>query len=282
MKKLIFVVILLFVIVSPSTADEPKNSSGLAPQNISSGSIQTENSISAYAVVGVYGFGSYIAKMNKWEEAYPIVDQTYFAGDFMPGDSNKLYVLDYHWYELDVFDVSTNTNILIGQSKPRITEQWTGMTGAINGLMYASASDCLNHSTLYTINLKTGAATIIDNIRDANCVIDIVSFPNGKMYGIDIYDDTFIEINPTNGLTQIIGSIGFNANYAQGMDYEVATQTLYYAAFNQDTNQGELRTIDIVTGNTTFIETINDGIQVEVIAFPDEMMLKSYIPIITK
>jgi hypothetical protein len=277
--------ILLIIAMLLMAADVPMNNSsaGMAPQNSLANATAGAGDlpISAYGIQGSYGWGSYLRNLDSWNNTHLFRDQTFFAGDFQYGDNTRLYVLDYHWYELDVIDVSNLTLKLIGQSKPLLTEEWSGMTGAANGLMYASSTECGAQSTLYTIDLNTGKATRIGTIQNAPCVIDIVSLPNGDMYGIDIYYDTLIKINPENGLAQTVGPLGFNANYAQGMDYSVSDQTLYYLAWNQDTGGGELRTIDIATGYTTFIAPLSGGVQMEVIAFPNDQM-RTYLPVLER
>jgi hypothetical protein len=51
----------------------------------------------------------------------------------------------------------------------------------------------------------------------------------------------------------VIGSIGFDANYGQGMDFDSVTGTMYLAAFNNATFQAEFRAVDLATGNTVFL-----------------------------
>ena len=51
----------------------------------------------------------------------------------------------------------------------------------------------------------------------------------------------------------MIGSTGFDANYAQGMDYDDAAGILYLAAYNNSGSGGELRIADTSTGNTALV-----------------------------
>ncbi len=47
------------------------------------------------------------------------------------------------------------------------------------------------------------------------------------MYGLDIVTDSLFAIDKTTGAAALIGSIGFNANYAQDMTFDLETGVLY-------------------------------------------------------
>ena len=65
----------------------------------------------------------------------------------------------------------------------------------------------------------------------------------------------------------MIGPTGYNANLAQGMDFDPETGILYLAAYNNDTGSAELRTVDLSTGATTLVGPIGAGTGVIVTAF---------------
>ena len=87
-------------------------------------------------------------------------------------------------------------------------------------------------SYLYTINTANGTATTVGRIYNAPVIIDIAINADGEMYGVDIGNDNLIRINTSNGSGTVVGSIGFDANYVQGMDFDPATGVLYLAAYN--------------------------------------------------
>ena len=277
---IVFVLVLLF----PTTAQASSTSSGEAPNNSTEGITADYPSIPGYGIIGSYGYGSYVVNLESWNLYYPFEGKTYFAGDFSNRDSHNLYVLDYHWYTLEKINIEDYTTELIGTAQPRVTEEWTGLAFAQNGTAYASATWCGDSSTLYKIDIRTGEIIDAKGVKDSPCLIDI-EIINGKMYGIDILYDTFIRIDPETGATTVIGALGFDANYAQGMDYDPISKTLYYAAWNDDTDSAELRTIDIVPGViasdgigiTTLIMPINA--QMEVIAFPNGLY-STFVPLV--
>ncbi|HET9765228.1 MAG TPA: hypothetical protein VFS60_00190 [Thermoanaerobaculia bacterium] len=93
------------------------------------------------------------------------------------------------------------------------------------GPIYVSAGDGVT-TTLYTINTGTGAATAVGPTGTA-LMIDIAINSAGQMYGMDIGTDSLYTINTGTGAATLIGAIGFNANFAQGMDFDKTTGVLY-------------------------------------------------------
>jgi len=193
------------------------------------------------------------------------VPQFHPAADFLNGDFSRLYALDYDTNEFVVINTATAARTVIGTTSPN--GNWTGMTGASDGTLYAVSSVCGSSSTLYTVDPDTGALTLVGNITNGPCIIDIAINAQGEMYGVDIVNDVLVRIDPTTGAGQVVGSIGFNANYAQGMDFEETTGVLYLAAFNANTSQGELRICDTGTGNSVLVGTFPGGDEVDGLAF---------------
>ena len=87
--------------------------------------------------------------------------------------------------------------------------------------MYVQAT-----GNLYTIDLTTRAATLVGPIGFA-LVVDIAISNTGQMYGHDIGVDQLIAINKATGAGTAIGPTGFNANFAQGMDFDHSTNILW-------------------------------------------------------
>ena len=115
--------------------------------------------------------------------------------------------------------------------------------------MYLSASN-LTTSFLYTINLTTAVATLVGEITNAPCIIAIGINCTGEIYGVDIVSDNLVSINPGTGAGTILGPLNFDANYAQDVDFDFATNTLYLAAYNNTAMSGELRIANLTNGST--------------------------------
>ena len=64
----------------------------------------------------------------------------------------------------------------------------------------------------------------------------------------------------------MLGSIGYDANYAQGMSWDPETDNIYLAAYNNASGTGELRILDRVSGNTEYVGTF--GGEIDALGFP--------------
>ncbi len=135
------------------------------------------------------------------------------------------------------------------------SEYFTGMAiDPTTGIVYlSSTNESTSTSWLYTVNKSTGTPTLIGVLTNAPLMIAIAINNNGQLYGYDMINDVMLSINKTTAAGTIIGPIGFNAGFGQGMDFDPITGTLYLSAFNASTFQAELRTGNTTTGSTTLI-----------------------------
>ncbi len=153
---------------------------------------------------------------------------------------------------LFTLDTATGAVTPIGPTVAFGEERFLGLaTDPISGMLYASSSDIVASSSLYTVNPATGAATRIGPITRSPGTIAIAFDPTGRLFGYDVVNDSLIVINTATGAGTIIGPLGFDANFAQGMDFDETEGTCYLFAFNAETHESELRTCDTTTGATT-------------------------------
>ena len=203
---------------------------------------------------------------GDWMEVAGTTDTAYYAGDFVGRHYDRIYVIDYTLNELHTLAAATGADTTIGACTPMSGQVWTGATGTADGTLYASSTDG-STSHLYTVNVATGAATVVGQITNAPGIIDIAIDTDGEMYGVDVLTDMLVQINPASGAGTVVGPIGFDAHYAQGMDFEDGSGVLYLAAYNQTSAQGELRIADTTTGSSTLVGAFSGGAQVDVLAF---------------
>ncbi len=187
-----------------------------------------------------------------------VSSSSFYAGDFLNGDFTQLYSLNGGTDQLYSVNTADGSLTVIGSSVPNAGQIWTGMTGAVDGTMYAASTDC-STSTLYTIDVTSGALTTIGEITNGVCIIDIAINSLGDMYGVDITNDTLVQINTATGAGTVIGSVGIDANYAQGMDFEDVSGTLYWAAYS---TAAEMRIIDTTTGNSALVDAFPVGTEI--------------------
>ncbi len=157
---------------------------------------------------------------------------------------------------------------------------WTGISVDRNtNIMYGVSSNG-NDSYIYTIDMNTAVATPVGSTGIPVC-IDIAIDGSGQMYGYDIVGDNSYKIDKTTGVSTLLGSIGFDANYAQGMGWDPVTDIIYLAAYGYDGIHSsyyspELRALDKTTGNTQYLGTFGvDNDEVDGLAFPGNWLTTS-------
>lgn len=108
---------------------------------------------------------------------------------------------------------------------------------------------------LYTLNLATGAATLVGSMG-TDIMIDIAMNCGGQLFAHSITTDSLFSVNPATGAATLIGAHGLAANFAQGMDFDNEDGTLYAFIY---TGGGTNRfgTFNLGTGAFTSLATDN-------------------------
>jgi hypothetical protein len=185
------------------------------------------------------------------------------GGAFIDGDFSKLYVLAGSFGanpdQFATIDTATGAKTVIATSPSPDGAGWNGMAyDTTTGTMYA-VTGCPSGSSLYTIDINTGATALVGALSNEACTVSIAIDSAGQMYGVDIVNDALYAIDKTNASDSLIGSIGFNANYAQEMTFDLSTDVLYYAAFNLDLFGDFMYTVNVSDGSTSLIGQITGG-----------------------
>ncbi|HJT97296.1 MAG TPA: hypothetical protein VJ696_03195 [Rhodanobacteraceae bacterium] len=186
---------------------------------------------------------------------------TAFGLKYLDGDFGKAFGIDKFGSMADTFAMveSDGTITPLGTSIPVDGDGWSGFAqDPTTGVLYAASTSCSAGSHLYTIDRNSGFATLVGELPDMPCVIWIAVDSNGLMYAGDIATDSLYAVDKTTGETSLKGSIGFNANFGQDADFDQATGTLYWAAYNVDTDADEIRTVDLDTGATTLVYSLGN------------------------
>ena len=174
-----------------------------------------------------------------------------WAGDF-GGDDNAFAYAVNDGNQFMQIDTTSGAETILGTIVPYSDETWTGMAfDPSNGLMYATSTDIFQ-SSLYVIDVTVPSATRVGAIGFPG-IIALAVDDTGAMFAHDIVTDELVSIDKTTGIGTTIGSLGFDANYGQGMAFDKDSGQLYLAAFNNVTFQAELRVADRTTGATALI-----------------------------
>lgn len=184
------------------------------------------------------------------------------AGDFVGNDFSKEYVITQCTVVanecFDSIDTVSGELTEIAVSTLPSGQIWTGMAWeATRATLFGSTSSCSsgdNRSYLHRIDPATGIDTAVAEIDTGGdvCIVDIAIAPNGLMYGLDIYNDALVAIDKETGAAQAIGSIGFDANYPQSMDFDDASGVLYLAGSSDPLPPlTAMYTVDLASGAAT-------------------------------
>jgi hypothetical protein len=188
------------------------------------------------------------------------------------GLGNKWYSIVDGTNQFITFDTLTGARTIIGTANPTTgsNELWSGLSYDYStNQLFAISIDVTSNpyeSILYTIDVWTGAATQI-GISDG-AMINLACNLAGDLYSVDIASDALYEINKFTGMETLIGSIGFDASYAQDMEFDRASNTLYLAAYDGLTSMGSLKIADVNTGMTTTVGAFDGNAEVCGFAIP--------------
>jgi hypothetical protein len=137
----------------------------------------------------------------------------------------------------------------------------TGLTrGANNNTMVGIATNgTTGGSGLYSINIITLSASLISG-NNLTLPIALCEDGNGGAVTIDIDDDNAYRINLITGAPELIGPIGYNANFGQGLTYSPTEGKIYNTAYNSTLADSVLYEMDASTGNLTAAGIIQPGL----------------------
>jgi len=200
------------------------------------------------------------------------------AGTF-GADPNFFYSVAYGSSVLDAVDATTGIRSFIGNLTLPISGSYTGMTyDTTTGTFYLVSTD-IAASFLYTVDVTTAIVTVVGQITNAPAAIALAADGSGNLFTYDILFDVGLSVNKATGAGTVLGPLGFNANFAQGMAYDPLTDTIYLAAYNSTTSQAELRSFNKANGSTVLLGAIGPGSFVEFTfaAIPQNLFQKDIV-----
>jgi len=191
------------------------------------------------------------------------VAPTLVGGAFLDDDFSTLYSLDYDSGELVTVDTASAAIDAIGVATTQNDEAWSGLAvDPTDGTLYASSTLMSGglSSTLYRLDPATATATPIGPVTGGGRIIEIAVDAAGTLYGVDIAADVLVSLDKASGAANPIGSLGFDAEFAEGLDFDPSTNVLYFAAVDNQSvfsQPGEMYTIDTATGHATLVGGIS-------------------------
>ena len=171
-----------------------------------------------------------------------------FGMDF-DSTATTLYAQNNDLQTLGTLDTGNGAWTTIGPSIPAAGHTLTGLSvDPSTDMMYCSSTDGAD-SILYTVDPSTGAMTQVGSMGTA-LMIDIAINGAGQMYGHDIGTDSIYTIDMATGAATLVGPTGFDANFAQGMDFDNEDGTLYIFLYTGG-GTNTYGTVDLGTGAVT-------------------------------
>lgn len=165
------------------------------------------------------------------------------AGDFSRDDASFVWDLDNEG-TLRKIDVETGEITEVGT----VGSGWCGMTTDPNtGTIYVT--DC---EELFILDPEGPSVESVGSFG-ISLMIDLAVDGDGQMWGYGLGDDVLYEIDKETGDITEVGSIGFDANFGQGLTWDTKNGELLMFAFNNSTVQAEFRSVDRETGSTELI-----------------------------
>lgn len=167
-----------------------------------------------------------------------------FLYAFTSGDNANLYTLD----------PGTAAATLIGPlALPFVFEG--GLAFSPNGTAYATNGDGAGNPQLLTINLNTGAASVVGTISGAPHDINGLAWrSDGKLIGLDRVTNSLLEINPATAASSFIAAVPSEVGAIGGMT--VAGGRGYYNTAGPTASvpgSNSLYSFDLFTGASVLI-----------------------------
>ena len=217
----------------------------------------------AYALdIGASSFGSFDQTTAGTFTSVGAQAVAHWAGDFVGNDYSKMYAVD-DTGNLNTISTADGSITLVAAVTGVDGTSITGLTeDPTDGTVYATAYDGTS-SSLYSLDVTTGVATLVGGITNATLIIDVAASATGDLFAVDISSDNLIAIDKATGAGTAVGALGFNANFGQGMDFDTTTNTLYLAALNGDNFNVEIRTVDTATGVSTLVGAPASSVQLD-------------------
>ncbi|MFZ4523061.1 MAG: T9SS type A sorting domain-containing protein [Bacteroidales bacterium] len=165
-------------------------------------------------------------------------------------------------YNLATINTTTGARTVIGD----MGFSMNGLSyNPANGTMYGVTYNSVTSATdLYTIDLATGASTLVGSAAGV-LLINLAINNAGVCYSVDLSSDNLGTVNLTTGAFTVVGPIGFNANYAQDMEFDRESGELFIAAYG---TTGWLGWVNQATGATMKIGDFEGGAEVTGFAIP--------------
>ncbi len=154
------------------------------------------------------------------------------------------------------------------------TQTFIGGTIGVNGMAFDGTTQTwyvTSANSLYTMDVSSGATTLIGAHGVTNTFIGLASDILGNMYAYDVLwtgDSTLYSVDKATGVATAIGPMGYGFVYAQDMGFDRDNDILYIAGYFNDGSSSALLTCDVSTGACTIVGNFEGGMEIDGLAVP--------------
>lgn len=150
------------------------------------------------------------------------------------------------------FDLTTGTFTQTGTLTGPATA--AGLTAHPDGTTWYILENAGATVNLWRGNIAaSGTFTLVGSSTVMGLAIDLSCDSQGNLFANSITTDSLYSIDPATGAATLIGPTGFATNFAQGMDFDWSTDTLYATLYTGG-GTGGFCSIDVTTGAATLID----------------------------
>jgi len=126
-----------------------------------------------------------------------------------------------------------------------------GLAFSPSGTAYGSNAVDQDHDTLFTINLNTGAATVIGTLTGAHDLNGLAYRSDGKLIGLDRVTNSLLVIDPTTMAFSTLAVVPTTVGDIGGMTVDGGVG--YYNTAGPVSGSNDLYSFDLSTGASTLI-----------------------------
>ncbi len=183
--------------------------------------------------------------LNNWVAGPNTTGQVVYALDF-DATATTLYGINYNTSEYGTLDVTTGAFTTLGTTNLPLASA-RGLTAHPNGTDWYVIADAGSDNQLWVGDITTGVFTSVGITAISQSLIDIACDSQGNLFAHSITDDNLYSLDPVTGAETIIGPLGADINFAQGMDFDWSTDTLYATLYTGG-GTGQFVSLDTTTG----------------------------------
>ena len=218
-----------------------------------------------YITLGQYGFivdynNGELIKIELDNPTNEIVIGTtmQFLTDAEFGFNNVLYAVPLSGTQFYQIDTTNAAIAQIGTATPLTGHNWSGLAYDVTtNALYASSTTGNTASAIYRVDVSTGTANHVGTTTTAESIADIAFDNSGQMYAHNLSHTIYL-IDKTNGHATLLGNTGFNAAGPwHGLDYSFHNNTMYMTTYNSITFEKTIRVVNLTTGATTSVGTVD-------------------------